>query len=75
VHASLVLLNLDLALWTRLSVQLDPNGGVILCPLDSLVPLCQEVAVNGTMGSLEAFETVVITTFTYDIFLLQWRIL
>jgi len=75
VHATLVLLDLHLALGTGLCVQLDPDGIVVIIPLDLLEPLGQDVTVNGPMCLLQTLEAEVISTLAENVGTLERGIL
>ncbi len=67
VHASLVLLDLYFALWTVLSVKLDPEIRITFASLDLRVPLNKQVTVNRSMRALKALEAPIVSTLAINV--------
>jgi hypothetical protein len=62
MHASLILLNLTLALGAGLRVKLDPDVCIVTTSLDSIEPLGQNIATYWSVSFLCAAEAIIIAT-------------
>ena len=74
MHASLVLLNLNFALWAWFGVEFHPYLSVIHTNIDLLVPFGQQIARNRPMRVLHTLEAVVVTALADNVSLLHRRV-
>ena len=67
MHAALILLNLNLTLWTDLSVKFNPNLSIVITHLNPIVPFGQQEAINRPVRLLQALEAPVKSTFANNV--------
>jgi DNA-binding transcriptional regulator YbjK len=75
MHASLILLDLDLTLGTNLCIEFDPNRVIIISSLHLVNPLLENVTMNWFVSFPQTLEAVVITTLANDVSVFERGIL